>query len=124
MSQPPPPPPPPPPQQRSQRPPPIPPQAINYAGPPSPSPRSSGAEDYQRVADTVGMVPSLRWKDNLIQGACVVVGTAAGAGIGSLMTREPMFGAVLGGIIGLVAALFISGIVLMILGMRRAKRRR
>jgi len=70
------------------------------------------------------MVPSLRWKDNVIQGVSVVVGAAAGAGVGALIARDPLIGAVIGGIIGLVAALFISGIVLMILGMRRAKRRR
>jgi hypothetical protein len=106
---------------RSQRPPPLPPQAINY---PTPPPRKSNADDYQRVADTLGMVPSLRWKDNLIQGLCVLLGTAIGAGVGAMIAREAVIGAVLGGIGGLVAALFISGIVLMILGMRRAKARR
>jgi hypothetical protein len=111
---------PPPPRPASQRPPPIPPQAINYPPPPA---RNTGREDYQRVADTVGMVPSLRWKDNLIQGISIVAGVGIGAGTGALIAREAIVGAFVGGIIGLVAALFISGIVLMILGMMRAKRR-
>ena len=70
------------------------------------------------------MVPSLRWKDNVIQGVSVVAGLSIGAGIGALIAkREPLIGAAVGGILGLVAALFISGIVLMILGMKRARRR-
>ena len=127
--QPPPQPPPVPPQQpRTQRPPPIPPQAINYATPGMSSRPGGGGgagrDDYQRVADTVGMVPSLRWKDNVIQAVSIVAGLGIGAGVGALLARDPMIGAVIGGILGLVAALFISGIVLMILGWRRARRGR
>jgi len=128
MSEPQPPPPPPPPlqpQSRPQRPPPIPPQAIQYASPGTPPPGTSskGSEDYQRVADTVGMVPSLRWKDNVIQLVCVVAGAIVGAAAGYFIAGQEPVGAMFGGVLGLVAALFISGIVLMILGFVRARKR-
>ena len=113
----------PPPRPRSQRPPPIPPQAIQYPTPGASSRIGSGQEDYQRVADTVGMVPSLRWKDNVIQLICVIAGAAIGAGVGAAVAREAIVWAFFGGVLGLVGALFVSGIVLMILGYRRAKRR-
>jgi hypothetical protein len=69
------------------------------------------------------MVPSLRWKDNVIQLICVVVGAVLGAAVGYFVAGQEPFGAAIGGILGLVAALFISGIVLMILGFVRARRR-
>src|SRR5829696_3004669 len=106
------------------RPPPLPPQALNYqtpGQPARPAPPAAGNEAYQNVADTVGMVPSLRWKDNLIQAACILLGAVLGAAITFFATGNPGF-AVLGGIGGIVAALFISGIVLMFLGWRRAAR--
>ena len=62
------------------------------------------------------MVPSLRWKDNVIQLLAVIAGAIAGAGVGYFMSGREPFGAVIGAVLGLVAALFISGIVLMILG--------
>ena len=123
MSEPPPPPPSPQTPPRPQRPPPIPPQAIQYQTPGIPPRPNEGLENYQRVADTVGMVPSLRWKDNVIQLVCVIAGAIMGAGAGYLIAGREPFGAAIGGILGLVAALFISGIVLMILGFMRARRR-
>jgi hypothetical protein len=106
-----------------QRPPPLPPQALNYRAPGMPNrpAPASGTESYQKIADTVGMVPSLRWKDNVIQAVSIVIGAIVGAAVGWLFGREAIF-AVVGAIGGLVAALFISGIVLMFLGWRRAGR--
>ena len=46
-----------------------------------PSERSQAFESYQTVAETVGMLPSLRWKDNLIQAIAV----AGFAGIGAIV---------------------------------------
>jgi hypothetical protein len=106
-------------------PPPLPPPTVDYRTPglQQPQPSNPGLENYQRVADTVGMVPSLRWKDNVIQLIAVIAGTIAGAGIGFVIAGGRTDGAVIGAILGLVAALFISGIVLMILGWMRARKR-
>ena len=106
-----------------ERPPPLPPQALNYQAPGMPNrpAPASGTENYQKIADTVGMVPSLRWKDNLIQAVAILIGAMVGAAAGWLLGGEVVF-AVVGAIGGLVAALFVSGIVLMFLGWRRAGR--
>ena len=42
----------------------------------------SGKETYNTVAETVGLLPSLRLKDNVIQGIVVVVMTAIATLIG------------------------------------------
>ena len=45
------------------------------------------------------------------------------AGVGFFVSGQQPFGAVIGAILGLVAALFVSGIVLMVLGFVRARKR-
>jgi hypothetical protein len=106
-------------------PPPLPPNTVDYRTPglQQPTQQNPGLENYQRVADTVGMVPSLRWQDNVIQLVAVIAGAIVGAGVGYFVAGQEPVGAVIGGVLGLIAALFISGIVLMILGWRRSRRR-
>lgn len=88
--------------------------------PPRP-PGVDGLEQYNRVAETVGMTLSLRLKDNLTQAAIVVLGTAAGAAVG--WWQGAGLGAIAGGAAGMVASTLVSGLVLMVLGwVRRAKR--
>lgn len=81
------------------------------------------AETYQKVAETVGLVPSLRWKDNLYQGIAIAVTGLLGAAVGLAAghSRE----ALLGGLaIGLFVGFVISGLVLMVLGWVRVARGR
>lgn len=83
-------------------------------------PRSaeSGLEQYNRVAETVGMVPSFRKFDYLFQGSCVLVGALVGAGVGYMYMQG--LGAIMGGLAGFVAMGILSGLVLMVLGWVRA----
>lgn len=96
----------------------------------SPAPAHSGLEQYNRVAETVGMMPSFRKFDYIFQGSCVVLGALVGAGIGWFFpdvygsffnyTMEPAVAAILGGIGGFVVMGILSGLVLMVLGWVRA----
>jgi hypothetical protein len=75
---------------------------------------------YQQVAETVGMVPSLNARDNLIQGAFV----------GLVTILAFIMGHVTGGaqtalvfmLAGLISSGLISGVVLMVVGMVRVAR--
>ena len=87
--------------------------------PPAPGARDEGLEAYHRVADTVGFVPNLRWKDNVIQAVSVAVAAAVGAAIAGLVWRN-FLAAAGGAIVGAIAATFITGLVLMVLGWVRA----
>jgi hypothetical protein len=78
-----------------------------------PKPSLTGRQAYNLVTDTVGG-PNVRLKDNLYQGLAILVCLALGAGIGFLVTTDGVMGALLGGLIGVVAGLFGSGIFLMI----------
>jgi hypothetical protein len=89
---------------------PVPPQA-----PPNP------LEAYHKVADTVGMVPSLRVKDNLIQAAIVLGGILLGATIGYFVRGG--LGMLAGAVGGMIVSAFLSGLVLMVLGWYRAARK-
>lgn len=86
-----------------------------------------GLREYQTVADTVGMVPSLRVKDNVIQAVIVVVGGFAGAGIGAAYLTPKgetwVIGAMIGALGGLVLSTLISGGVIMVLGWVRAAKK-
>ncbi len=73
-------------------------------------------ENYNMITDTVAG-PNIRVRDNVFQAVfifvCAVLGAAVGwLGFGS--TADPKVAALIGGIIGMVAGLFISGIALMI----------
>ena len=102
-------------------PPPLPPQPppppLQYQTPGAPTPQAPGAAagSAQRVFDTVAG-PNLRLRDNLIQLACVIVGGVLGAVVGRLVARDddsnvPLL---IGALVGLVAALVISGAVIAI----------
>jgi uncharacterized membrane protein YfcA len=108
----------------SQEPPPIPPgqpsPQIPYRDPTTPSP-TSGVEQYNRIAETVGMMPTLRVKDNIVQFVIVLIGTILGAVIGYFVSHQDPRGAALGALIGLCVVGIASGIVLMFIGWRRAR---
>ena len=82
---------------------------------------SEEIEGYQKVADTVGMVPSLRMKDNLWQGIIIGVCILIGVPIGYFIWGS--FGALAGLLAGLVLGGLGSGTVLMIKGWKRALRK-
>ncbi len=77
-------------------------------------------EDYNKIAETVGLMPTLRVADNVIQAAVVLGSTALGASIGYL--RSEWLGAAIGGAGAMIASALVSGLVLMVLGWIRAGR--
>ncbi|MCC7387611.1 MAG: hypothetical protein IT431_02455 [Phycisphaerales bacterium] len=86
-----------------------------------------GFEVYNRVAETVGLVPNLRLKDNLVQLGAVVVGVILGAGAGAAFARsrggagsELLIGAGAGALLGFIVFGVLSGVVLMVVGWVRA----
>lgn len=96
-------------------PPPIVPEYGRPGAPPQPQPPPGPVDSTsQRVFDTV-TGPNLRLRDNLIQLACVAIGTAAGAGIGMTFTKAgdpaaPLM--MVGALVGMVASLLLSGLVI------------
>ena len=88
----------------------------------APAPERDAAGGYQEIAETVGMVPSLRRQDNIIQGIIVAVGSLIGALAGGAGGGGG--GALIGLLLGLIVSAFVSGFVLMIVGAVRAVKRR
>ena len=81
----------------------------------------SGQENYNLITDTVVGL-NLRVSDNVFQAIAVLVCLVLGAAIGALNADEKLFGALLGGAIGMVVGVFTSGIFLMIYrGVRHLK---
>lgn len=95
-------------------------QSASASGPGAPA--ESALKSYHRVADTVGGVPNLRWKDNVFQIIVTAVMTFAGALSGCIFPWDGAWFAPSGLAIllctagGLVAGVFLSGIVLMVMG--------
>jgi hypothetical protein len=90
---------------------------------PNPFRKLDDAKDaYEIVADVVGGVPSLRWKDNLIQGLSILGAVILGTPAGWLIVGE-WWGLLVGAFCGLLVGLLLSGIVLMILGWVRTARK-
>lgn len=69
---------------------------------------------YDIVSQTVGGVPSLRMRDNLIQAAIVIGGTLIGAAAGFILNGWS--GAGIGAVAAMVGSTILSGLVLMVLG--------
>ena len=76
----------------------------------------AASTEYQRVADKIGLVPNLRRQDNLYQGLAVLGFVVAGALVGLAWGPWGIYG---GALIGLATGGFISGFVLMVLGLLR-----
>jgi len=104
-----------------------PPPVPSPAGSPRPGTTPVGLDAYHTVAETVGFVPNIRLKDNIVQTVSVGMGLVGGAGAGAVIAAvrggEFWLGATVGGVLGLIAATFLSGLVLMVLGWIRAARR-
>lgn len=92
----------------------------------------SALEGYHTAADTVGLIPSLRWKDNLLQALFIALVTGAMALVGWLVpsgevlpyvTLSAPVSAVILGVIGLVLSTLVSGLFLMVLGWIRASKK-
>ncbi len=82
-------------------------------------------EGYHAVAETVGFIPNPRGKDNLWQAVSAVAGGMIGAGLGALLLPgaigcDQLIGGGLGALGGLIAAVLVSGLVLIVLGWVRA----
>ena len=97
-------------------PPPIP-ESASTAHPQPATPLGDNRTSYQRTAETVGLVPDLDGKRNLLQLAitipvvlvCALIGLLTG-GIGN---------AVIWGFVGFLVAVLVSGAVLMVLGWKK-----
>ncbi|HOX05800.1 MAG TPA: hypothetical protein PK280_05320 [Planctomycetota bacterium] len=83
--------------------------------------KADGLEAYHTVAETVGMVPNVRFRDNLIQGLVIGIGTLVATLVGLIVGGGT--GAAIGLVCGLVISLLISGAVLMVIGWVRAARK-
>ena len=115
----------------SETPPPIPPVGApkHQAAQKSDAPATTGANaQYNRIADTVGLVPNVRKKDNLYQGLCVlafaVIGMTAGwfwdgAAIRDFVGDGWPIRIFVGALVGLVVGALLSGLVIMVLGFFR-----
>jgi len=79
-------------------------------------------ESYHRVAETVGMIPSFRLKDNVVQTVIILCTTGAGLIVSWVITHNP-FGFIFGALGGLVLGVLTSGFALMVLGWVRAARK-
>lgn len=110
--------------------PPVEPGPLHRAGKPADS-----FETYNRVAETVGMVPSFRKFDYIFQGTCVTLGAVVGAGVGWFfpgvfdilfghsVSWEPELAAIFGGVGGFIVMGILSGLVLMVMGWVRAMKK-
>ena len=83
----------------------------------APSDRRADAT-YNLLADKIGGVPNVRKKDNLFQGIFVGSSALVGVLIGWFAGGWPL-GVMLGALGGLVVGTLISGVVLMVMGLRR-----
>ena len=72
---------------------------------------------YNFVADKVGFVPNIRKSDNVLQAKIFLMVWAACIVIGAIWAKGD--GALIGGLLGIVAALIVSGAVLMVVGLKR-----
>lgn len=90
--------------------------AVLVARPPT------GGSGYDVLADKVGFVPNVRWKDNLFQLVFVLVTTLGAAGLGLVLADRPGDRIVyaLGlALVGLLGGVLVSGFVLTIVGLAR-----
>jgi hypothetical protein len=69
------------------------------------------------------MMPSVRKKDNIIQGIIVMIGMMLGAAGGYILAQGATQAIVVGALLGLVVFGILSGIVLMFVGFFRARRK-
>ena len=90
-------------------------------------------ERYNSAAETVGFIPSLRAKDNVVQAVFIVLVTGGFALFGWLRPVGEAFPllnisasatAIVLGLVGLVLSTIVSGLILMVLGWVRASRKR
>jgi len=82
---------------------------------------ADGLETYNTIAETVGGVPTLRVKDNVIQAVAILLSLVLGVIIGFAVGG--VGGALAGAFAGLLAGLLISGTVLMVVGWLRAAKK-
>lgn len=82
----------------------------------------SPTDGMHLVADTVGLVPNVRKKDNLYQGAIVGGGTLLLTLVGYLVSG--VGGALLGALVGLIGLGLLTGLVIMVLGWKRTAERK
>lgn len=98
----------------------LPPMPSSAAPPPQPrQPVTDSRSSYQKTAETVGMIPDLSGKRNLLQLAI----TLPVAGVFALfgLLSGGMGNALIWGFLGLLVGVVASGAVLMVLGWKKGK---
>jgi hypothetical protein len=80
--------------------------------------RNSSRMSYNAFADKIGLVPNIRFKDNLFQGLVVAAFTLAGATVGFFAAGN-LDAIGMGALSGLITGGLLSGFVLMVVGLRR-----
>ena len=70
-------------------------------------------QTYNVITDTA-IGPNIRLKDNLIQAVLILASVLIGGGVGAMVIDDRLTGLLVGGFIGLVAGLLVSGMGLMI----------
>lgn len=78
-------------------------------------------DTYNTFAETIGGVPSLRKKDNVLQAKIIGWGTLICIVIGAIFWGIP--GGLIGILIGLIVSVLLSGVILMVLGWIRAAKK-
>ena len=92
---------------------------------PGGSAQNVDTEHYQRVAETIGLVPDMKKKHNLVQGIFVGVGSllglTAGAAYGAHRGSryDIIIWALLGLVLGMGPCTLVTGLVLMVMGLKR-----
>jgi len=75
-------------------------------------------ESYHQVADKVGLVPNLRWSDNLYQGMAAAAGAMAG-GVAGVVLYRSLNGFFVGSLLGFIVGGILAGFALMVVGLLR-----
>ena len=99
------------------------PPPLGYA-PPGVQARPPETDSAQRVFDTVAG-PNVRLKDNLLQLAAVIAGTAIGVAVGRVMApteNDHGLYMMIGALIGLIVSVVVSGLVIGIIRGRTRRR--
>lgn len=91
---------------------------------PSGCAQHAALDQYQRVAETIGLVPDMKKKHNLVQGIFVGAGSLLGLLVGAAYGAheggryDVVIWALVGLVVGIGPVTLVSGFVLMVMGLK------